>query len=123
MPAARLDDLVARRDRGRRAGDGLDPSAIATRTIEPRPGEKAYEELMTEDESTRAVDIGEMYAVLPSIEVPAERRATATRRRPRRRSAPTAPTRCRRSIRRGRPRSVRETLGRDDVERPSATRG
>ena len=35
----------------------------------PRAGEKAYEELMTADESTRAYDIGEMYAVLPSIDV------------------------------------------------------
>ena len=50
------------------------------RPIEPRAGEKAYEELMTEDESTRALDIGEMYAVLPSIEIdPGVREAYADR--------------------------------------------
>ena len=44
-------------------------------SLEPRAGEKAYEELMTEDESARAVDLGDMFAVLPSIEVTAEVRA------------------------------------------------
>ena len=34
-----------------------------------RAGEKGYEELMTDDEATRAHDIGEMFAVLPSIDV------------------------------------------------------
>ena len=42
-------------------------------------GEKAYEELMTEDESTRARDIGEMYAVLP-VDRGASRRAGRLRR-------------------------------------------
>ena len=58
-----------RDDRPRRAEIGLDPAAIATETMASRAGEKSYEELMTEDESTRAYDIGEMYAVLPSIDV------------------------------------------------------
>src|SRR4029450_13827375 len=48
---------------------GRAPSDISTKTIAARPGEKAYEELMTEDESTRARDIGEMFAVLPSIQI------------------------------------------------------
>ena len=68
MPAARLADLVATAIEVVAPAHGLDPRAIATRTIEPRPGEKPYEELMTEDESNRARDIGEMFAVLPSIE-------------------------------------------------------
>ncbi|MBA2381658.1 MAG: SDR family NAD(P)-dependent oxidoreductase [Chloroflexi bacterium] len=68
MPVARLADLVATAIAVVAPARGLDPNAIATRTIEPRPGEKAYEELMTADESTRARDIGEMFAVLPSIE-------------------------------------------------------
>ena len=38
--------------------------------IPVRPGEKAYEELMTEEESLRARDIGAMYAVLPPIDTP-----------------------------------------------------
>jgi UDP-N-acetylglucosamine 4,6-dehydratase len=68
MPAARLADLVAAAIEVVAPAHGLDPEAIAMRTIEPRPGEKPYEELMTEDESNRARDIGEMFAVLPSIE-------------------------------------------------------
>lgn len=68
MPAATLGDLVASAIDVAAPAHGRDPADIATRTIEPRPGEKAYEELMTADESSRACDIGEMFAVMPSIE-------------------------------------------------------
>jgi UDP-N-acetylglucosamine 4,6-dehydratase len=68
MPAARLSDLVAATVDVVAPLHGREPSSIATVPIEPRAGEKGYEELMTADESTRARDIGEMYAVLPSIE-------------------------------------------------------
>jgi len=68
MPVATLADLVAATIDVVAARSGLDPASIATTSIAPRPGEKAYEELMTEEESTRARDIGEMYAVLPAIE-------------------------------------------------------
>lgn len=67
MPAARLRDLVAGAIETVAAASGLDPASISTETIDPRPGEKSYEELMTEDESRRAHDIGEMFAVRPSI--------------------------------------------------------
>jgi FlaA1/EpsC-like NDP-sugar epimerase len=69
MPVARLADLVAATIAVVAPRGGRTPADIATTTIAPRPGEKAYEELMTEDESARARDIGEMYAVLPSIQV------------------------------------------------------
>jgi FlaA1/EpsC-like NDP-sugar epimerase len=69
MPVARLADLVAASIAVVAPRGGRAPADIATTTIAPRPGEKTYEELMTEDESTRARDIGEMYAVLPSIQV------------------------------------------------------
>src|SRR4051812_46151410 len=72
MPAARLADLVAAAIEIVAPANGHDPARIATESIESRPGEKPYEELMTEDESGRARDIGEMYAVLPSIEPPPE---------------------------------------------------
>ena len=68
MPVATLADLVAATIEVVAARTGRDPATIETTTIASRPGEKAYEELMTEDESTRARDIGEMYAVLPAIE-------------------------------------------------------
>lgn len=78
MPVARLADLVdaAIAVYARRAA--RDPAAIATVEVGARPGEKAYEELMTEDESRRARDIGQMYVVLPAIEAsPAVVRAYA----------------------------------------------
>jgi FlaA1/EpsC-like NDP-sugar epimerase len=95
---------------------------IATRTIDPRPGEKPYEELMTEDESSRAADVGDMYAVLPSIEVPAEVAEGY-------RAADRAPVGAYRSdgvaaleydevVR-----LVRETYGRDEAELAEAARG
>jgi FlaA1/EpsC-like NDP-sugar epimerase len=68
MPVATLADLVSATIDVVAERTGRDPSSIETTSISPRPGEKPYEELMTEEESTRARDIGEMYAVLPAIE-------------------------------------------------------
>ena len=68
MPVARLADLVAAAIDVFAPRFGRDPKSIEIETIPPRPGEKAYEELMTEDESSRARDIGAMYAVLPAID-------------------------------------------------------
>jgi FlaA1/EpsC-like NDP-sugar epimerase len=68
MPAAGLTELVAAAIAVAAPASGRDPASIGMVSIEQRPGEKAYEELMTEDESRRAFDIGEMYAVMPSIE-------------------------------------------------------
>lgn len=71
MPVARLEDLVGATIDVVAPMHGRAPESIGTVALEPRAGEKAYEELMTADESTRARDLGEMYAVLPSIEPPA----------------------------------------------------
>jgi FlaA1/EpsC-like NDP-sugar epimerase len=68
MPVARLGDLVAGAIEAFAPLYGRDPATIGIATIATRPGEKPYEELMTEDESRRAVDIGDMFTVLPSIE-------------------------------------------------------
>jgi UDP-N-acetylglucosamine 4,6-dehydratase/5-epimerase len=68
MPVARLGDLVTAAIEAFAPAYGRDPASIGVTSISARPGEKAYEELMTEDESRRAIDIGEMFAVLPSIE-------------------------------------------------------
>jgi UDP-N-acetylglucosamine 4,6-dehydratase len=72
MPAAALADLVAAAIAVAAPMHGLDPGSIGTIGMEPRAGEKSYEELMTEEESMRARDIGEMYAVLPAIEAHAD---------------------------------------------------
>jgi UDP-N-acetylglucosamine 4,6-dehydratase/5-epimerase len=69
MPVARLADLVSATIAHTAPLAGLDPASIATEAMAIRAGEKGYEELMTDDEATRAHDIGEMFAVLPSIDV------------------------------------------------------
>jgi FlaA1/EpsC-like NDP-sugar epimerase len=68
MPVARLSDLVSATIDLVASRHGLDAAGIETVSIAPRPGEKAFEELMTQDESVRARDIGDMYVVLPAID-------------------------------------------------------
>ncbi len=72
MPAVTLADLVSATIAVETAAAGIDPTTIALTRIDPRPGEKPYEELMTEEESVRARDVGEMFAVLPAIEMSQE---------------------------------------------------
>jgi FlaA1/EpsC-like NDP-sugar epimerase len=69
MPVARLGDLVDAAVRFHAARLGRPDSAVARHLIGPRAGEKAYEELMTEDEARRARDIGDMYVLLPAIDL------------------------------------------------------
>lgn len=72
MPVATLSDLVTAAIDLIAPTVGLNPAAIATISIDTRPGEKNYEELMTAEESTRARDIGAMFVVLPAIEAHAD---------------------------------------------------
>jgi FlaA1/EpsC-like NDP-sugar epimerase len=69
MPATRLGDLVDAAIRVYAPRHGRAPESIARASIAPRAGEKAYEELMTAEESLRARDVGDMYAVLPAIDM------------------------------------------------------
>ena len=69
MPVARLEDLVSGTIEHFAPRVGREPTTVAWSPIAPRPGEKAYEELMTQDESTREHDIGEMYAILPTTDL------------------------------------------------------
>ena len=84
MPVARLSDLVAATIGHVAPRAGHDAARIEIVPMPARAGEKPYEELMTQDESTRARDIGDMYAVLPSID-PEQRIASLYR------DAPMAP--------------------------------
>ena len=68
MPVSRVGDLANAAIAVGAPLSGRRPQDIEIVSIEPRPGEKPYEELMTEEESTRARDIGDMYVVLPAIE-------------------------------------------------------
>ena len=72
MPVARLEDVVSAAIAVYAPRLGQDPRRIRTQRIAARAGEKSFEELMTEDEASRARDIAEMYAVLPAIEASAE---------------------------------------------------
>jgi FlaA1/EpsC-like NDP-sugar epimerase len=69
MPVARLGDLVDAAVDHYLALLGRSSEVVERATIGARPGEKAYEELMTEDESRRAKDIGDMYVLLPALDV------------------------------------------------------
>jgi len=62
MKAARMSDIVAVMVRS--LADGR---RIAIRTTGMKPGEKIYEELLTEEEITRAHELPEMYVLLPSM--------------------------------------------------------
>ncbi len=44
-----------------------DPAKIEIRCIGPRPGEKLYEELTTDEELRRTLELDELYAVLPAF--------------------------------------------------------
>ena len=46
---------------------GHDPGAIEIREIGAKPGEKIYEELMTEEEVQRAMELSEHYVILPAF--------------------------------------------------------
>lgn len=46
---------------------GMKPQDIELRMIGPKPGEKIYEELLTEEESSRALQLDKFYVVLPAF--------------------------------------------------------
>lgn len=46
---------------------GRDPGDISIKIIGAKPGEKLYEELLTEEESGRALHVGNFYVVLPAF--------------------------------------------------------
>lgn len=65
MPVIRLLDLAEVVIEGACHAMGVPTESIEIDEIGPRPGEKMYEELMTEEEYKGSLDLGSMYAVLP----------------------------------------------------------
>lgn len=67
MDALRISDLirVIAEDLGKKCG-----RKVKMKTIGIRPGEKLYEELLTEDESLLVEDIGPMYVLRPGTKAP-----------------------------------------------------
>ena len=67
MPIIRVADLAAVMIRRLAPHFGQDPEAVCIEQIGVRPGEKLYEELMTFEESLRAVETDSHYIILPLI--------------------------------------------------------
>ncbi len=65
MPVVRIGDLAAALME--MLGEHKDFSAPPINIIGPRAGEKLYEEIVTEEESSRTVDIGSYFVVMPQI--------------------------------------------------------
>lgn len=67
MPALRIADLAHAAVRRWAPASGRRSEDVAVRCIGPRPGEKLYEELMTEEEARRAVELEDRFVVLPAF--------------------------------------------------------
>lgn len=46
---------------------GFDPKDIVIEVVGVRPGEKLYEELMTEEEASRAIELEDLFSILPTF--------------------------------------------------------
>ncbi|MGI9272586.1 MAG: SDR family NAD(P)-dependent oxidoreductase [Woeseiaceae bacterium] len=67
MPVVRIEDL-AKAMIGELAGVyGHDPKDIAIETIGTKPGEKLYEELMSDEETRRSIELERYFAVMPAF--------------------------------------------------------
>ncbi len=67
MPVLRIIDLAEIMIEELAAEYGYRPSDIAIETIGPRPGEKMYEELMSEEEIQRAIELPKYFVIRPAI--------------------------------------------------------
>lgn len=67
MPVFRIPDLAQAMIELLAPCFGHSPTAIEIREIGPRPGEKMFEELVTEEEVARTYEEGDLLAVLPAF--------------------------------------------------------
>lgn len=67
MPVVRIADLAAVMIEELAPRFGYDPADIETRIIGTKPGEKLYEELMSDEETRRAVELENYFSVLPAF--------------------------------------------------------
>lgn len=66
MPVIRIETLARRMIALYAPRFGRDPNDVEVQIIGARPGEKLYEELMTEEELARAVEMDDLFVVLPA---------------------------------------------------------
>ncbi len=67
MPVMRIEDLATVMVEDLAPGHGYDPADIPVQIIGAKAGEKLYEELMSDEETRRAVELQRMFAVLPAF--------------------------------------------------------
>ena len=67
MPVARIQDLAQVMIRELAPSYGYQPEDIEIMKIGSKPGEKLYEELMSQEEIRRAIELPEYFAVLPAF--------------------------------------------------------
>lgn len=67
MPVVRIRDLAEVMIDALAPSYGHDPKAIDITTIGTKPGEKLYEELMSDEETRRAVELEKYFSVLPAF--------------------------------------------------------
>jgi FlaA1/EpsC-like NDP-sugar epimerase len=67
MPVIRISDLARVMIAALAPGWGFDPAAVRVETIGSKPGEKLYEELMTAEETRRAVELDRYFAITPAF--------------------------------------------------------
>jgi FlaA1/EpsC-like NDP-sugar epimerase len=67
MPVVRIVDLARAMIDLLAPGFGVDPGEIEISFIGAKPGEKLYEELMSQEETTRSLELEEMFVTLPAF--------------------------------------------------------
>ncbi|TVM14354.1 polysaccharide biosynthesis protein [Oceanidesulfovibrio indonesiensis] len=67
MPVIRIEDLAEVMIQEFAPHFGYDPKDIPIETIGVKPGEKLYEELMSDEETRRTVELEQYFAVLPAF--------------------------------------------------------
>lgn len=67
MPVVRIKDLAEAMIQALAPRYGYDPGAIEMAVLGTKPGEKLYEELMSEEETRRSVELPNYFAVLPAF--------------------------------------------------------
>ena len=67
MPVLRIVDLADAMIQVFAPMHSIDPASIGIDVIGTKPGEKLYEELMSDEETRRTVELSEFFAVLPAF--------------------------------------------------------
>jgi FlaA1/EpsC-like NDP-sugar epimerase len=67
MPVVRIEDLAGAMIQELAPGYGFRPEQIELKEIGTKPGEKLYEELMSDEETRRSVELENYFAVLPAF--------------------------------------------------------